>query len=80
VILPGKQAPGPEASMLNFAAPVNLSELQMEVLGARALVYRDSGGEGGAGSLDLSQPAQAEHLRRIERSPAQHHRQMILGL
>lgn len=43
-----KQAPGPEASMLKIRGTEimqRLSELQMEVLGADALVYRDSSGE-----------------------------------
>ncbi len=43
-----KQAPGPEASMLKVRGTEimqRLSELQMEVLGADALVYRDSSGE-----------------------------------
>ena len=43
-----KLAPGPEASMLKIRGTEimqRLSELQMEVLGADALVYRDSSGE-----------------------------------
>ncbi len=89
------RAPGPEASILKIKGTEiqqALTELMMEAVGPYALPYLPDGvgrslaGRArrprvcGAAGRALLQLPQGQHLRRLERDPAQHHRAADSGL